>query len=166
MNVIELPESWRARAVLVNGEPPELEAPEFKLEKRRREWRLSRAAAALLPEAKFVSYSHSDPYAAAAKDAVPVGIDVQVVRELEERMAHLFLTDAETAVMSRCTLAHRMLHFWCAKEAEWKRHGGATVTLKQTPLMLLEERRDGLRFDVVETIAIQDVIVALTRPIS
>jgi phosphopantetheinyl transferase len=163
MNVIELPQAWRGRAVVVSGEPPEIDAPEFKLEKRRREWMLSRAAAALLPEAKFVSYSHSAPYAAAAKDDAPVGIDVQVVRGIEERTAHLFLNEAETEMMSRCTLAHRLLHFWCAKEAEWKRHGGVTVTLKRTPIVLLGERSDGLRFDVVETMAIHDVIVALTR---
>lgn len=166
MNVIELPSSWRARAVLVSGEPPEIEAPEFKLQKRRREWMLSRAAAALLPDAQFVSFSHSEPYAAAAKDVAPVGIDVQVVREIEERVAHLFLTDEEIEVMSRCTIAYRLLHFWCAKEAEWKRHGGVTLTLKRTPLVLLEESGDGLRFDVVETMAIHDVIMALTRPTS
>ena len=162
MKVIELPEWWRARAVLVTGEPPPIDAPDFKLEKRRREWMLSRAAAALLPDAPFVSFSHSTPYAAAAKDQAAVGIDVQVVREIEERTAHLFLTDAETEAMSRCTIAHRLLHFWCAKEAEWKRHGGTTLTLKKTPIALLEERGDGLLFDVVETVAIQDVIVALT----
>lgn len=166
MNVIELPESWRARAVLVNGEPPLIEAPEFKLEKRRREWMLSRAAAALLPDAPFLSYSHSEPYAAAAKDVVTVGIDVQVVRDIDERTAHLFLTDEETAAMSRCTIAHRLLHFWCAKEAEWKRHRGTTLTLKKTPIALLEERGDGLRFDVAETVAIHDVIVALTSAIT
>ncbi len=38
------------------------------------------------------------------------------------------LTDEETEAMSRCSIAHRLLHFWCAKEAEWKRHGGGTVT--------------------------------------
>jgi phosphopantetheinyl transferase len=162
MNVIELPESWRRRAVVVSGEPPEIDAPQFKLEKRRREWMLSRAAASLLPDAQFVSYSHSAPYAAAAKDEVPVGIDVQVVRDIDERTAHLFLTDEEAEAMSRCTIAHRLLHFWCAKEAEWKRHGGTTLTLKKTRIALLEENRDGLRFDVVETIAIDDVIVALT----
>jgi phosphopantetheinyl transferase len=163
MNVIELPQSWRVRAVVVDGEPPEIECPDFKLEKRRREWMLSRGAAALLPDAPFVSYSHSAPYAAAAKDRAPVGIDVQVVREIDERITHVFLTDEETAMMSRCRIAHRLLHFWCAKEAEWKRHGGATLTLKKTPIQLIEESERGLLFDVVETVAIDDVIVALTR---
>lgn len=158
MKRIELPESWRARAALVRGEGAELG-----LEKRERDRMLSRAAAAMLPDAQHVSFSHSEGYGAAAKDEVAIGIDVQVVREIIERTAHLFLTDDETEMMSRCTIANRLLHFWCAKEAEWKRHGGVTVTLKKTPIVLLEEREDGLLFDVVETIAIDDAIVALTR---
>lgn len=157
MNAIELPDSWRARAVVLRGEGTELELP-----KRERERLLSRAAAALLPDAQFVSYSHSGPYGAAAKDRAPVGIDVQVVRDVAERTTHLFLTDAEAEMMSRCAIGQRLLHFWCAKEAEWKRHGGSTVTLKRTPITLVEERAGGLRFDVVETVAIEDVIVALT----
>jgi len=154
MKVIALPESWRARAVVVTAE--------LDLPKRERERLLSRGAAAMLPDAPHVSYSHSGTYGAAAKDQAPIGIDVQVVRDVSERTAHLFLTDEEAEAMSRCTIAHRLLHFWCAKEAEWKRHGGATQTLKRTPIALREERRDGLVFDVVETIAIDDVIVALT----
>lgn len=161
MNAIELPQSWRGRAALVKGE-----AAELALDKRERDRMLSRAAAAMLPEARHVSFSHSEGYGAAAKGAVPVGIDVQVVRDVSERTAHLFLTDVETEMMSRCTLAHRLLHFWCAKEAEWKRHGGVTVTLKKTPIVLLETRDYGLLFDVVETVAIDDVIVALTRALT
>jgi phosphopantetheinyl transferase len=161
MKPIELPESWRARAALVQGE-----AAELALDKRERDRMLSRAAAALLPEARHVSFSHSEGYGAAAKGAAPVGIDVQVVRDITERTTHLFLPEEETEMMSRCTIANRLLHFWCAKEAEWKRHGGITVTLKKTPIVLLEERDYGLLFDVVETIAIDDVIVALTRPTS
>jgi len=76
MNAIDLPESWRTRAVLVTGEPPRSRRPISRFEKRRREWMLSRGAASLLPDAAYVSYSHSAPYAAAAKDEVPVGIDV------------------------------------------------------------------------------------------
>ena len=65
--------------------------------------------------------------------------------------------------MLRCTLPHRVLHFWCAKEAAWKPRSSRYATLKQVRLALIEERADGLLFDIVETIAIGDVIVALTR---
>ena len=161
MNAIELPQSWRGRAALVKGE-----AAELALDKRERDRMLSRAAAAMLPEARHVSFSHSEGYGAAAKGAVPVGIDVQVVRDVSERTAHLFLTEDETEMMSRCTLAHRLLHFWCAKEAAWKQRGGRIAFLKDVPMGLMRESASGLCFDGVETYATDEVIVALTRPIS
>jgi phosphopantetheinyl transferase len=153
MNVV-----WSTdRAVVVSGEPPE-----DRTKKREFEWTLSRAAARLLPDRRFVSYSHSGRYAAAATGDEPVGVDVQVIRDLDPRAAHLFLTGAEEAALRTCTIAHAMLHFWCAKEAAFKQRLGRTVTLKQTPVHFIGEREDGLRFDVVETFAMGEVIVALT----
>jgi phosphopantetheinyl transferase len=161
-------------------------ANSFALPKRRREFLLSRLAAKRLactlglardPSAcmvvrprllvdfvpvAFVSVSHSAPYAAAAIAAAPVGIDVQVVRTFDERAAHLFLSDDETRAMQRCTLPHRALHFWCAKEAAWKRRLGTIATLRAVPLQLLEESPTGLRFDDAETVAVGDVIVAIS----
>jgi phosphopantetheinyl transferase len=159
----------------------------FKLEKRRNEWLLARYAAKKLamelgivddpracgvarpmliadgaPVSWFVSISHSAPYAAAAIDRAPIGIDIQLVRNLSESAAHLFLSDAETAAMRNCTLADRLLHFWCAKEAAWKRRSDELATLKQLPLELREERADGLLFDVVETARLDDAILAIT----
>ena len=166
-------------------------ANEFKLEKRREEWLRARYAAKRLaldlgiaddpractvarpmllvdgaPVSWFVSISHSAPYAAAAIDREPVGIDVQVVRELRPNAAHLFLTETEIADLERCTLAHRMLHFWCAKEAAWKQRSDEYATLRQLPLQLREERSDGLLFDSVETALADDVILAITLPTS
>lgn len=164
-------------------------AKAFRLPKRREEWLLSRFAAKRLalqlgvasdpreirverpvlfvrerPTSWFVSLSHSAPYAAAALAQSPVGIDIQAIRELSESAAHLFLSDEEAAAMRRCAIAHRVLHFWCAKEAAWKQRGGAVPTMKQVPLRLLEERLDGLRFDAVETsYAAPDLIFAITR---
>ncbi len=110
----------------------------------------------------YVSLSHSGAYAGAAIDRAPIGIDVQVVRELDERAAHLFLSPEETDQMSGCALPHRILHFWCAKEAAWKQRLGEVSTLRQVPLQLVEERTDGLLFDSVETFAIDDRIAAVT----
>ncbi|HYO75649.1 MAG TPA: 4'-phosphopantetheinyl transferase superfamily protein [Thermoanaerobaculia bacterium] len=172
--------------------PAELaRAAELTLQKRRDEWLLSRAAAKtlavqlglaadersvtierprLLVEGRdtgwHVSLSHSTPYAAAAIAREPVGIDVQVIRDLDLRAAHLFLTSEEERAMQRCTIAHRMLHFWCAKEAAFKQRSDEFTTMRQLHIELLEEREAGLLFDVVETVAIDDVIVALTRPVS
>ncbi len=154
---------------------------QFRLAKRREEWMLSRMAAKQLAIDRgicrepsscaidqrrigtlHVSLSHSGRYAAAAIAQGPVGIDVQVVRDLRESAGHLFLSDDETKALGGCALPHRLLHFWCAKEAAWKQSGGATPTLKQIPLRLLSEGDRGLRFESVETVAVEDVIVALT----
>lgn len=163
----------------------------FKLDKRRDEWLRARFAAKQLalqlgivddpracaiarpmllvdgvPVTWFVSISHSAPYAAAAIDREPVGVDIQVVRDLSESAAHLFLSGSEIEAMRGCALANRILHFWCAKEAAWKPRSGELATLKQLPLQLLEERASGLRFDLVETLAMDDAIFAITLPTS
>jgi phosphopantetheinyl transferase len=170
----------------------ELAAAEaFKLASRGEEWRLSRIVAKQLairlgitseirtivierpflvingaPSNWRVSLSHSAPYAGAAIARAPIGIDVQVIRELDERAAHLFLSPEETESMLACSLPYRILHFWCAKEAAWKQRSDEFVTLRQMPLTLIEERTSGLLFDAVETIVLGDVIVAVTRPTS
>ena len=166
-------------------------ADAFRLPKRRQEWLRCRTAAKELALERglvadplsclverprlvidgaespwFVSLSHSEGWAGAAIDAAPVGIDVQAVREIAEEASHLFLTDAETEEMRRCSLGHRMLHFWCAKEAAWKQRFGELTTLKQVAVTLVEEREAGLLFDVAETNLRDGLIVAITRPIS
>jgi phosphopantetheinyl transferase len=171
--VLELPEAWRARAMVLEGPADRSQftdaelaiADAFKLAKRREEWLLSRAAAKHLPRRAYVSFSHSGRYAGAATDDAPVGIDVEVVRPMKESAAHLFLSDEETDAMRRCSLPHRLLHFWCAKEAAWKQRSDQFTTLKQVPLALVEERADGLTFDVVETVATGELIVALTNSV-
>ncbi len=135
-------------------------------EKRTREWILSRTALHMLGRAPYSSLSHSGDYAAAAIADVPVGVDVQEVRALSERAAHLFLSDEEQADMERCTIANRIIHFFCAKEAAWKARGGAIPTLKQIPLKLKEETMTGLLFDAAATYATGDIIVAVTTSTS
>lgn len=162
-------------------------ASSFKLAKRREEWLLSRYAAKLLaielgivtdprtcsvgrpvlfvdgePTSWFVSLSHSAPYAGAALARDPIGLDVQVVRGIAEWSSHLFLSDGESEVMRGCGLADRTLHFWCAKEAAWKRRSDEFSTMKQLPLQFVQERERGLLFDQVETLREDDLIVALT----
>ncbi len=192
MNIIEIPEQWRNRAIVV-GETAiplgwfseeELRMAEgFRLAKRREEFLLSRAAAKQLAvdlgagtEASqiridqrrigslYISLSHSAPYAAAAIDERPVGIDIQVVRPIREGAAHLFLSEKEAQAMRECVLPDRVIHFWCAKEAAWKLRGGEVETLKRVPITLEGETPRSLHFDGVDTVRIGDVVVALTRP--
>ena len=183
--MIELPLPWGLRAIAVRDvDEPEhwlrddelAIAHSFPREKRRSEWMLARVAAKLLArrrgladivvERPLVSVSHSGGWAAAAIDTAPVGVDIEVVRDVSERAARHFLSEDETKQMESCTIPHRLLHFWCAKEAAWKRHGGAIRFLKDVPLTLLECGAHGAAFDTVETYAVEDVVVALTRPTS
>lgn len=114
----------------------------------------------------YASLSHSERFAAAAIDDEPIGIDVQVLRDLSERTAKFFLSANEAKAMHHAALTHRLLHFWCAKEAEWKRRGGNPSTLKKVPLKFEAESAHGVRFDSVETIELAGAIAALTRPTS
>jgi phosphopantetheinyl transferase len=132
----------------------------FERPKRRREWILARVALKMLGPAPYSSLSHSGEYAAAAIGDVPVGVDVQVIRPLSEHAVRLFLADDEREAMESCSIAHRILHFFCAKEAAWKARGGAVPTLKQIPLKLKEETASGLLFDAAATYATREIIVA------
>jgi 4'-phosphopantetheinyl transferase EntD len=169
--------------------PTELAAAAaHRLDKRRTEWMVGRIAAKILASQRgltsdprrvvvdrphllvdgaesesFVSLSHSAPFAAAAIDRTPLGIDVQVIRDIAESAAHLFLSDEDSEALQRCALDHRLLHFWCAKEAAFKQLFGAVNTLKRVPLQLEEQTATGLRFATVETFIGEGFIGALTR---
>ena len=88
------------------------------------------------------------------------------MRELSESAVHLFLTDEEAEAMRACATPGRILHFWAAKEAAWKRLGGSVETLKRVPLQLLDADPYAMRFDSVETLRVGDVVIALTLPTS
>jgi phosphopantetheinyl transferase len=199
MIIVELPEAWRTRALVIAApddarmwlsEQELHEADRFRFPRRREEWLDSRVAAKMLAavrghtrdpqqvvidrphihlgngDRRFISLSHSSPYAGAAIDERPIGIDVQTLRNVDERAVHLFLRDDEVDVMQRCTLPYRLIHFWAAKEAAWKRRSDEFVTLKQLPLSVQEQTANGLRSAQVETYATDDLVVALTRPTS
>lgn len=187
MRRLALPPSWQPRALVI----AEVGAPEewftdqelalaraFRLPQRREQWMLSRVAAKelarqrgdrrpvreiVLERSPTLSFSHSRGFAAAAMGDAPVGIDVEALRRIDERAAHLFLSSEEEEAMRNCTIADRLLHFWCAKEAAWKQLGGAVVTLKQVPLRLLGATERGLHFDRADTWSTTEIVVALTN---
>ncbi|MDQ6801280.1 MAG: 4'-phosphopantetheinyl transferase superfamily protein [Acidobacteriota bacterium] len=168
---------WPGRAVIacdIADPESQFEADElavirgFARPKRQTEWMLSRIAEKELRRngvsGDCVSFSHSGKYGAAAIDAQPLGIDIEMIREISENAAHLFLTDDEIEIMGRCRITHRMLHFWSAKEALWKQRGGSVPTLRRVPLTLESETVAGLRFRGAETVAIGELIAAITLP--
>jgi hypothetical protein len=175
MKILPLPEGWALRACVVSeaeeprawfsaGELAVVDA--FSRAKRREEWMLSRIAEKELrrrgARGAYASYSHRGPYGAAAVGEEPLGVDVEIARTIRPDAARFFLTDSEADDARRCRVDGALLHFWCAKEAAWKQRGGALPTLKRVPLRLLCETHRGLIFDVVETVAVDDAIVALT----
>ena len=176
MRVLPLPEEWRATALVISEvddprshfTPDELRViDDFRHEKRRREWMLSRIAEKELRRrgatGVCVSYSHSGLFGAAAISDEHVGIDVELLREIPRGAVHLFLTDEEAAAAERCDIPNALLHFWSAKEAKWKQLGGTVPTLKRVPLQLIDEGRDYLRFEDVETYSTSEVIAALAQ---
>ncbi|HMC20990.1 MAG TPA: 4'-phosphopantetheinyl transferase superfamily protein [Thermoanaerobaculia bacterium] len=176
MKIVELPPHWRDRAMIISAiADPESwfsaeELAPLTRPKRRREWMLSRIAEKELrrrgASGSCVSFSHSGSYGAAAVSAQPIGIDAETLREISESAAHHFLNDEEIEAMMHCTIANRMLHFWSAKEAAWKRLGGSVPTLKKVQLRFEGQMSNGLRFDAVETFAVDDLVAALTLPTS
>jgi phosphopantetheinyl transferase len=177
MRIVELPESWRGRAIVLTDAgdmPSRFSAGElaviagFKHEKRKREWMLSRIAEQELRKrgasGVCVSYSHSGAFGAAAVSESPAGIDVEITRTIPDGAVHLFLTAEEEAAARECSLENALLHFWSAKEARWKQLGGTVPTLKRVPLHLIDRTEHGLRFDVVETFATNGIVVALAAP--
>jgi phosphopantetheinyl transferase len=200
MKRIELPPSWRSRALVIGDvlistdwftNTELVTADSFKLQKRRTEWKHGRIAAkqlamdlGLCPAPRncvidrpqlvvlghdagvHLSISHTSGFAAAAIDRQPVGIDIERRRDIRDAASHLFLRDEEAAEMRKTSVAFRMLHFWSAKEAVWKMHGGEIETLKKVAIKLEAETATGLRFDSVETFATGEIVVALTRPTS
>ena len=125
----------------------------FKFDRRKKEWAASRLALKLLaierglctdPRActvassfkrptitlagsatsEQVSISHSGAAGAVILDQRPIGIDLQEVREVNPRITKFFLNPDEVEAMQRVSIAHRLMHFWCMKEAIWKIDGG------------------------------------------
>jgi 4'-phosphopantetheinyl transferase EntD len=188
MKRIALPDAWRERALVIAevddarswfSDEELAHAP--KLEHKRNEWMLARIAAKQLAfergltsdartfvvaRSPTLSLSHSDAFGAAAIDERGVGIDIEVPRDIREQAAHLFLTKDEEAELHRCPLPWRLIHFWAAKEAAWKRESDRYTTLRQLPLRLVETRADGLRFDRVTTFDAGGLIVALTTALT
>ncbi|MES2872952.1 MAG: 4'-phosphopantetheinyl transferase superfamily protein [Bacteroidota bacterium] len=76
----------------------------------------------------FISLSHSFDYAAVMiSKSKAVGIDIELIKDKIERIAHKFMSAQELAFISE----HRIEHLyvcWCAKEAIYKLHGKKNIS--------------------------------------
>ena len=77
----------------------------------------------------FISLSHSFDYAAVmiSKDK-PVGIDIELIKDKIERIAHKFMNDAELSYMDQDHMTEHLYVSWCAKEAIYKLQGKKNVS--------------------------------------
>ncbi|MEJ6980857.1 4'-phosphopantetheinyl transferase superfamily protein [Pedobacter sp. P351] len=85
-----------------------------------------------LPDSSFhISFSHSFDYAAVmiSKDKA-VGIDIEMIKDKIERVAHKFLVKEEIAFMDPLHKIEHLYICWCAKEAIYKLQGKRNVSFK------------------------------------
>lgn len=76
----------------------------------------------------FISLSHSFDYAAVmvSKDKA-VGIDIELIKDKIERIAHKFMSKRELAFIKKDRI-EQLYACWCAKEAIYKLHGKKNIS--------------------------------------
>ncbi|WP_411273851.1 4'-phosphopantetheinyl transferase family protein [Daejeonella sp.] len=76
----------------------------------------------------FISLSHSFDYAAVmVSKTKAVGIDIELIKDKIERIAHKFLSQQELDFISADRIEHLYV-CWCAKEAIYKLHGKKNIS--------------------------------------
>ena len=77
----------------------------------------------------FISLSHSFDYAAVMISRnKPVGIDIELMKDKIERIAHKFMNPEELSFMNPDHRTEHLYISWCAKEAIYKLQGKKTVS--------------------------------------
>jgi 4'-phosphopantetheinyl transferase len=106
--------------------------------------------------------SHSFDYAAVMlSKSKPVGIDIELVSNKVERIAHKFLNATELAFIEPKNKIEQLYVCWCAKEAVYKCNGRKVISFldhirvksinweKKTPVQVnIEKAGIQLEFDV------------------
>lgn len=76
----------------------------------------------------FISLSHSFDYAAVMiSENRAVGIDIELIKDKIERIAHKFMSNDELEFISKDRIEH-LYACWCAKEAIYKLHGKKNIS--------------------------------------
>ena len=79
-----------------------------------------------------ISLSHSFDYAAVMiSEKKAVGIDIELIKDKIERIAHKFMTKEELSFISSNRIEH-LYACWCAKEAIYKLHGRKSISFLET----------------------------------
>lgn len=77
----------------------------------------------------FISLSHSFDYAAVMISKTrPVGIDIELIKDKIERIAHKFMSEEELSFIDSGNRTEHLYISWCAKEAIYKLQGKKNVS--------------------------------------
>ncbi len=83
-----------------------------------------------------ISLSHSFDYAAVMiSKRRPVGIDIELVKDKVERIAHKFMRTEELAFINETDKIQHLYACWCAKEAVYKCNGQKEVSFVDNILL-------------------------------
>jgi 4'-phosphopantetheinyl transferase len=78
-----------------------------------------------------ISLSHSYDYAAVmVSENQSVGIDIELIKDKIERVAHKFMNEDELAFISKENRTEHLYICWCAKEAVYKLQGKNGVSFR------------------------------------
>lgn len=86
----------------------------------------------LEPFDKFVSVSHSFPYAVLAISEKKIGVDIEQVKDRIDKIKHKFLHPTEIDWLSRAKSGiEHLTAIWCIKEALFKIHSSKQWSFKE-----------------------------------
>ena len=86
----------------------------------------------LEPFDKFVSVSHSFPYAVLAISEKKIGVDIEQVKDRIDKIKHKFLHPKEIDWLSRAESGiEHLTAIWCIKEALFKIHSSKQWSFKE-----------------------------------
>ena len=86
----------------------------------------------LEPFDKFVSVSHSFPYAVLAISEKKIGVDIEQVKDRIDKIKHKFLHPKEIDWLSRAESGiEHLIAIWCIKEALFKIHSSKQWSFKE-----------------------------------
>ncbi len=108
--------------------------------------------------AVFFSLSHSGDYAACAISAGAVGVDIQKIVPVNERVVRRFCTGEELSLLSHRPDAERaVIELWALKESYLKASGISTEEVFRTGFVVSEGKvvsgPDGWKFSLYDDIA-------------
>lgn len=101
----------------------------------------------------FISIAHSDKYVACAVSDVPVGIDIEKIRDVSPALCARVCVDEELEYIAKGDTATRFFEIWTGKEAYFKMLGTGITDLKSVNVLALRRRiftKNGYFIQIVE----------------